>query len=110
MVAAGRGRVPGVSECSGINCPCQPAYKVGKCEGENCGKTFNKEELEAYRFGHYNLPDKSQEPIVLWLCRKCLEKIKARNGEQTTVVKEKKIGRNDPCPCGSGKKYKKCCI
>lgn len=28
----------------------------------------------------------------------------------TTVVRDgKKIGRNDPCPCGSGKKYKKCC-
>ena len=27
----------------------------------------------------------------------------------TTVVKGKKIGRNDPCPCGSGKKYKHCC-
>lgn len=26
-----------------------------------------------------------------------------------TVVVENKIGRNDPCPCGSGKKYKKCC-
>lgn len=26
------------------------------------------------------------------------------------IVKPKKIGRNDPCPCGSGKKYKKCCI
>lgn len=26
-----------------------------------------------------------------------------------TVVKGKKIGRNDPCPCGSGKKYKQCC-
>ena len=26
-----------------------------------------------------------------------------------TIVKEKKIGRNDPCPCGSGLKYKKCC-
>jgi preprotein translocase subunit SecA len=26
-----------------------------------------------------------------------------------TVASEKKIGRNDPCPCGSGKKYKKCC-
>ena len=26
-----------------------------------------------------------------------------------TVVKGKKIGRNDPCPCGSGKKYKNCC-
>lgn len=27
----------------------------------------------------------------------------------TTIVKGEKIGRNDPCPCGSGKKYKKCC-
>lgn len=26
-----------------------------------------------------------------------------------TVVKGSKIGRNDPCPCGSGKKYKHCC-
>ncbi len=26
-----------------------------------------------------------------------------------TVTKEAKIGRNEPCPCGSGKKYKKCC-
>ena len=26
-----------------------------------------------------------------------------------TVVTEKKVGRNDPCICGSGKKYKKCC-
>ena len=26
-----------------------------------------------------------------------------------TVIKGEKIGRNDPCPCGSGKKYKKCC-
>lgn len=28
---------------------------------------------------------------------------------QPVVNKTKKIGRNDPCPCGSGKKYKKCC-
>ena len=28
----------------------------------------------------------------------------------TTVVKGPKVGRNDPCPCGSGKKYKKCCL
>ena len=26
-----------------------------------------------------------------------------------TVIKGAKVGRNDPCPCGSGKKYKKCC-
>ena len=27
----------------------------------------------------------------------------------TTIVKEAKVYPNDPCPCGSGKKYKKCC-
>jgi SWIM/SEC-C metal-binding protein len=26
-----------------------------------------------------------------------------------TKVAAKKVGRNEPCPCGSGKKYKKCC-
>ena len=34
------------------------------------------------------------------------------NGEQkarTPIHVDKKIGRNDPCPCGSGKKYKQCC-
>jgi preprotein translocase subunit SecA len=29
--------------------------------------------------------------------------------EEKVPVRKKKIGRNDPCPCGSGKKYKKCC-
>jgi len=31
--------------------------------------------------------------------------------EHTPLVREEvKVGRNDPCPCGSGKKYKKCCL
>ena len=29
--------------------------------------------------------------------------------KQATIVNKDKVGRNDPCPCGSGKKYKKCC-
>ncbi len=29
--------------------------------------------------------------------------------KMTPYISEKKVGRNDPCPCGSGKKYKKCC-
>ena len=40
------------------------------------------------------------------------DKLKALYKEQKnagTIRKEKKIGRNDPCPCGSGKKYKHCC-
>ncbi len=33
-----------------------------------------------------------------------------RGGKQETVRRsEEKVGRNDPCPCGSGKKYKNCC-
>jgi len=30
-------------------------------------------------------------------------------GERRPIKRTKKIGRNEPCPCGSGKKYKKCC-
>lgn len=29
--------------------------------------------------------------------------------EQVPAVAKPKVGRNDPCPCGSGKKFKKCC-
>jgi SEC-C motif-containing protein len=29
--------------------------------------------------------------------------------EQPIVREQPKTGRNDPCPCGSGKKFKKCC-
>ena len=31
------------------------------------------------------------------------------NAPQTTITKDKEVGRNDPCPCGSRKKYKNCC-
>lgn len=38
-----------------------------------------------------------------------LKKLYKEQKESTTIRKGKKVGRNDPCPCGSGKKYKKCC-
>ena len=38
-----------------------------------------------------------------------LKKFYKEQKESTTIRKPKKIGSNDPCPCGSGKKYKKCC-
>ena len=38
-----------------------------------------------------------------------LKKLYKEQKESTTIRKAKKIGRNDPCPFGSGKKYKKCC-
>ena len=33
----------------------------------------------------------------------------APDGTKRKPAKSDKVGRNDPCPCGSGKKYKKCC-
>lgn len=38
------------------------------------------------------------------------KRIKKEYAESVTVRIENRIGRNDACPCGSGKKYKKCCI
>ncbi len=36
---------------------------------------------------------------------------KTEDGKGVTIRREgKKVGRNDPCPCGSGKKYKRCCL
>jgi uncharacterized protein YecA (UPF0149 family) len=33
-----------------------------------------------------------------------------RNINSKSKVLEPKVGRNNPCPCGSGKKHKKCCL
>jgi uncharacterized protein YecA (UPF0149 family) len=37
------------------------------------------------------------------------KKIVVKNAGKTVVKDAASVGRNDPCPCGSGKKYKKCC-
>ncbi len=70
---------------------------------------FDKEKLyknmvDAKADWLYELPQ--WEAIFTEERRKELYKEQKESG---TVRKEKKIGRNDPCPCGSGKKYKKCC-
>ncbi len=52
----------------------------------------------------YNLP--AWEKIFDEETRK---KLYREAKKMNTIVKGKKIGRNDPCPCGSGKKYKFCC-
>jgi len=55
----------------------------------------------------YNVeaPDKMERKRVA----KPVSTNKESEGKQKPIVKEKKVGRNEPCPCGSGKKYKKCC-
>ena len=53
----------------------------------------------------YNLPQ--WDSLLSEEKRKELYKTQKKSG---TVVKEKKVGRNDPCPCGSVKKYKFFCV
>lgn len=38
------------------------------------------------------------------------KEIKKSYNATKIIVKDKKVGRNDPCPCGSGRKYKQCCL
>lgn len=51
----------------------------------------------------YNIIDKYKNDIPIWIYNGYTKR------EVNSMPKEKKVGRNDPCPCGSGKKYKKCC-
>jgi len=66
--------------------------------------------------------DAIQEDIVRYMYRvnivtqpdDHLQQACAAHGDEDTatrqpVVRKDHVGRNDPCPCGSGKKYKKCC-
>ncbi len=50
-----------------------------------------------------NIINKYKNDIPIWAFNGYTKK------EVNSMPKEKKVGRNDPCPCGSGKKYKKCC-
>lgn len=70
---------------------------------------FDKEKLyynmvEAKADWLYGLPQ--WDSLLSEERRKELYREQKKSG---TIVKGKKIGRNDPCPCGSGKKYKQCC-
>ena len=52
----------------------------------------------------YELPQ--WEAIFDEATRKALFLEQKKSG---TIIKDKKVGRNDPCPCGSGRKFKQCC-
>lgn len=67
-------------------------------------KSYTRTWLMLRQTGLYNLEE--WDNLLTPERRKELYKEQKLSG---TVIKEKKVGRNDPCPCGSGKKYKYCC-
>ena len=84
-----------------------------------------KDPVIEYKFEAYemfnNMIASIQEDVVRYIFRVNLvpaqpkaQRVVVENrsgdeGPRQPVRKEQQIGRNDPCPCGSGKKYKKCC-
>ena len=85
----------------------------------------NENPLQAYTMEGYNLFDSMMNTINKEVATYLLKSEIRQNIERKEVVKKtitndgkdavriqrksNKVGRNDPCPCGSGKKYKQCC-
>ncbi|MBE6091063.1 MAG: plasmid pRiA4b ORF-3 family protein [Clostridium beijerinckii] len=55
----------------------------------------------------FNIVNKFIKNVPLWKYKGA--NINEKEGNNKTIESKKEIGRNDPCPCQSGKKYKKCC-
>jgi hypothetical protein len=69
--------------------------------------------LEEYKLDpHHQYINDTIEELQWWTCFQddsFLEEDLVSNTHNQPIVKDFKTGRNDPCPCGSDKKYKKCC-
>jgi hypothetical protein len=81
-------------------------------------KSWNELHKDLRNDVHHSLIDDTISNMEWWACFQTEEqkkkKMKKRKKQmieygEKTQRKKKKIGRNEPCPCGSGKKYKKCC-
>ncbi|WP_449537965.1 YecA family protein [Ferdinandcohnia sp. Marseille-Q9671] len=64
----------------------------------------NLVDIEQVAYSYYTIIGEHHPHLVTWR-REAMSK----EMNDQPVQKEQKVGRNDPCPCGSGKKYKKCC-
>ena len=53
--------------------------------------------------------DSKKTLLTMIFTKEKLDELYKKEKTSRTLVKPPKVGRNDPCPCGSGKKYKKCC-
>ena len=62
-----------------------------------------KEEFSRYIFHAQMVEVEQQRPVRVF------ESGPEEPGTKTEQRQSDKVGRNAPCPCGSGKKYKKCC-
>lgn len=104
----------------------EPLTLIGFIDGINSSlkKEYNMEEIDEeteisfdidFEKLYFNMLDATADwlyNLEAWdniLTKERREEITKEYKRSKIIVKPDKIGRNDPCPCGSGKKYKKCC-
>ncbi|MBD3360742.1 hypothetical protein GF366_02995 [Candidatus Peregrinibacteria bacterium] len=87
-----------------------PAAMLKRSQSEVENVSTNKNQIQAPLSGERETisrttlsPQQSENPVIV--------KATGPSSNSTTPHQApvKKVGRNEPCPCGSGKKYKKCC-
>ena len=70
-------------------------------------------DIEQVVYGYFSIMGEHHPDLELWRQGAMESEMDFRNNSASVsnepIRNENKIGRNDPCPCGSGKKYKKCC-
>ena len=85
-------------------------------EGKIDDTLITEDDIESIFNGEYSEFERHTQDPLDHFSRKEIEYLHslhyAKKGpeKRRTEPKKEKIGRNDPCPCGSGKKYKKCCM
>jgi transposase-like protein len=77
------------------------ANDINEETAKNIVESFTPETINMFWERHKKLKEELNEDVT-----RILQKYKRKIPELPKL----KIGRNDPCPCGSGKKYKKCCL
>ena len=90
-----------------------------KTEQSDSGWYFSGTETTQEARGSWEQDNKKQEQEQRLLEAICVQHeidhlngitIHDRENKPEPIISKKSVGRNEPCPCGSGKKYKKCCI
>jgi len=73
------------------------------------GEIYTPEQIEQMR----KVLDSDPDSLVKQALRSKLKNLKIMHLNPSAVQMARrppKVGRNEPCPCGSGKKFKKCCL
>ena len=86
-------------------------YQIKVTEGKISGDADVLIGMDIIGRGDFAVTNKNDKTVFSFRIPslECIDFVKIPYKE-TPVKSKPKIGRNDPCPCGSGKKYKNCCM